>query len=133
MYSSLLPSSFIDCPSFCTQTDNFLLKALAYHCFLLFRCIGEYISLDLICSVNMAVPSGTQIQGIPPPHTQISSVNKNTTNTTFCSEFSVFLKLFPPQIPIKPSNEACRWKHLHIFSGFTSRLTLFLAWLPCKT
>ena len=27
--------------------DNFLLKALVFHCFLVFCCIGEYISLDL--------------------------------------------------------------------------------------
>ena len=29
--------------------DNFLSKALVFHCFLVLRCIGEYISLVLFC------------------------------------------------------------------------------------
>ena len=33
--------------------DNFLSKALVFHCFLVFRRIGEYISLDLFRFVNI--------------------------------------------------------------------------------
>ena len=39
--------------SSCTQRRQFLLKALMYYCFLVFPCIGEYISLDLFCFVNL--------------------------------------------------------------------------------
>ena len=46
--SPLLPSSFIIiCLFSCTWRRQFLLKALVFPCFLLFRRIGEYISLDL--------------------------------------------------------------------------------------
>ena len=46
--SYLLPFSFVVHLSFCTQRRQFFLsKALVYHCLLVFRRIGEYVSLDL--------------------------------------------------------------------------------------
>ena len=49
--SSLLPSSFVICLSSCTRRGQFLSKALMYHCFRVFRHIGEYFSLDLFYRV----------------------------------------------------------------------------------
>ena len=64
--TTLLPvlfiSSFFVCPLHCflllllsvsiltPEEDNFLSKAFAYYCLLVFHRIGEYISLDLFCS-----------------------------------------------------------------------------------
>ena len=49
--SSLLPSSFV-VYLLSPEEDNFLSKALMYFCFLVFRRIGEYISLDLFYIQN---------------------------------------------------------------------------------
>ena len=49
----MLPSSFVVCLSFYTRRRHFLSKALVYYCFLVFRRIGEYISLDLFCFVSL--------------------------------------------------------------------------------
>ena len=49
--SSLLSSSFVIYFSSCTRKTKFLSKALVYHCFLVFRRIGEYISRDVFCFV----------------------------------------------------------------------------------
>ena len=38
---------------FTPDEDNFLSKALVFHCFIVFRHIGEYISLDLFYFVNL--------------------------------------------------------------------------------
>ena len=45
--SCLLPSSFIIIHLLAPDEDSFLSKPLVVHCFLVFRRIGEYISLDL--------------------------------------------------------------------------------------
>ena len=45
--SRLLPSSFIIVYFLVPDEDNFLSKALVFHCFFVFRRIGEYISSAL--------------------------------------------------------------------------------------
>ena len=50
--SSLLPSSFV-VTLLAPEENIFLLKVPVYCCFLAFRRIGEYISLDLFYFVNL--------------------------------------------------------------------------------
>ena len=54
--SSLLPSSFVVCLSSCTRRRQTLSKGPKYCCFLVFRRIGEYISLDQVNSFT-ALPA----------------------------------------------------------------------------
>ena len=51
--SSLLPTSFIVVYLLAPEEDNFLSKVLVFPCFLVFRRIGEYISLDLFSFVSL--------------------------------------------------------------------------------
>ena len=53
--SALLPSSFVVYLSSCTRRRQFLSTALVYYCFLVFRRIGEYISLDLFYVVAIVI------------------------------------------------------------------------------
>ena len=46
-------SSFIIICLLALEEDNFLLKVLVFPCFLVFRRIGEYISLDLFCQLSL--------------------------------------------------------------------------------
>ena len=57
LFSSLLPSSFVVCLSFCTRRRQLLSKALMYHCFLVFRRTGEYISQDLFYKLQYKHPA----------------------------------------------------------------------------
>ena len=51
-------SFFFFCLSlFLHPKKTILLKALVYYCFLVFRCIGEYISLNLFYFVNLTSSS----------------------------------------------------------------------------
>ena len=64
------------------EEDNFLSKALVYCCFLVFRRIGEYISLEMFYFVSL-----TSICSLIPPKTT-TTVNKSSGHSF---SFSFFL------------------------------------------
>ena len=49
IFSTLLPIDLLT-----PEEDNFLSKALVFHCFVVFRRMGEHISLDLFYFVNLS-------------------------------------------------------------------------------
>ena len=89
----LLPSSFVVC-LLTPEEDKILSKALVRCCFLVFRCIGEYISLDLFYhfSFNGKTSDPFMAKAAPPPFNKMLRFGYFTSAPCLSSSFNKMLR-----------------------------------------